>query len=106
MKAKFIIPILICMSLLATSCQQRCVREGRSLYKKYFNHVLQDPSSLKIYSEKYSIQSGGVSVDWDIDYGAKNSFGAMVRDRIEFTTIGEKDMFFKKGGFFTNDDLD
>ena len=27
-------------------------------------------------------------MNWELDYGAKNSYGGMVREQVSFTTIG------------------
>ncbi len=76
--------LLFASILIFCSCENRYVRDGRSMYEAYFDKVLKDPSSLKIYNESYTVD--GVSVKWTIDYGAKNSFGAMDRQTIEFKT--------------------
>ena len=78
---------LLSVLLLFTSCEPSQVRKGRWIYKAYFKHTLKDPSSLVIYKENYTLD-GTCSVIWEIDYGAKNSYGAMVREDIKFTTIG------------------
>ena len=62
--------------------------KGRKAYEDYFRSVLKDPESFKVYNEEYSAD-GGV-VEWKLDYGARNSFGGMVRKQVEFTTIGNE----------------
>lgn len=80
---KFI--FLFLSSLFLLSCEDSAVSSGRKLYEMYFEKTLKDPDSFKIYSEKYT-KDGEFTVEWELDYGAKNSFGAMVRETIEFTT--------------------
>ncbi len=81
----FIISTILC------GCDPKPVREGRELYMLYLEKTFKDPSSIKIYSEKYT--EDGYAVKWKIDVGGKNSYGAMVRETLEFTTIanGYKD---------------
>lgn len=79
---KIFLLLIIC---ILTSCGNDSVSNGRELYKRYFNKVLKDPSSLVIYDEKYHDDGTG-NVTWTIDYGAKNSFGAMDRKTIELYT--------------------
>ena len=76
--------------VLFTSCEPTAVREGRKIYKAYFNHILKDPSSLEVYSEKYTVEDNNFTVHWELDYGARNSYGGMVRDYIKFTTVGSR----------------
>lgn len=80
--------ILLALSTLFCSCEPAAVKNGRKLYKDYFNYILKDPSSLIIYKEDYQVVKE-VGVKWKVDYGAKNSFGAMNRETIEFETIGK-----------------
>lgn len=72
--------------VLLTSCD-KAVSEGRTVYKAYFNHVLKDPDSFKVFSEKYT-KDGEYTVNWELDYGAKNSLGGMVREQVSFETVG------------------
>jgi uncharacterized lipoprotein NlpE involved in copper resistance len=65
------------------------VSSGRSAYKKYFRENLKDPASLVIHEEIFK-KEGGHTINWTVDIGAKNSFGGMVRETYEFTTIGGK----------------
>ena len=78
---------IIALSLLACSCGPQCVREGRSIYKAYFNYVLKDPKSLEIYSEKYTLTEKANYVAWEIDYSVKNSLGGRVRKTLRCTTF-------------------
>ncbi len=73
---------LFCMS----SCDE-AVYKGRKVYKAYFDYTLKDPESFKVYSEKYT-KDGDFTVNWELDYGAKNSLGGMVREKATFTTVG------------------
>ena len=69
---------LFCMS----SCDE-AVYKGRKVYKAYFDYTLKDPESFKVYSEKYT-KDGDFTVNWELDYGAKNSLGGMVREKATF----------------------
>lgn len=53
----------------------------------YFQETLKDPSSFVVYNESFEEESS-VVIKWKVEYGAKNSFGGMVRETVEFTTIG------------------
>ena len=79
--------IITILTLL--SCEPSAVRKGRYAYEKYFKETLLDPRSFKVYSESYEIDTTGVSVHWNVDYGAKNKFGGMVRKDVKFTTVGK-----------------
>lgn len=72
--------------LCASSCDDS-VSRGRQMYKAYFQKTLKDPKSFKVYSEKYIEKDKEGNVKWELDYGAKNSFGGMVRESIEFSTF-------------------
>ena len=86
--------LIFATTLFLTSCgrEPKNVSEGRELYQLYFQKILRDPESLKIYGEKYEVDADGIKVSWTIDYGAKNGYGAMDRATKEFMTIG--DMLF------------
>lgn len=81
--------LLLACGLLFASCAPKEVREGRKIYKAYFEYILKDPSSLEIYREEYEIIEDS-KVHWEINYGAKNSYGGMVRNTIGFTTLGDR----------------
>lgn len=85
---KLIILFLILQALI--SCDSRNVRDGRNAYKEYLSKTLKDPSSLIIHDETFSLPQGseGLEVVFTVDYGAKNSYGAMSRETIVFRTIG------------------
>ena len=83
------------------SCENKYVSSGRVLYKLYFDKVLKDPSSFKVYSEEYTID--GASVNWKLDYGAKNGFGAMDREQVEFST--SPNYIFINGEMYNKEDL-
>lgn len=93
--------LLFAMILTFCSCENRYVSDGRSMYEAYFDKILKDPSSLKIYNESYVVD--GVSVKWVIDYGAKNSFGAMDRQTIEIKT--NPSMLEVNGTLYTREEL-
>lgn len=72
-------------ALLLCACQPQSVTDGRNVWKKYFHKVLTDPESMKIYEEKY-VEIDDHTVQWTLDYGARNGFGAMVRKTVTFKT--------------------
>lgn len=78
--------LLVSLVILLCSCESSAVSRGRRTYEKYFHKVLKDPESFKVYSEKYVEAPDGYEVTWTLDYGAKNSYGAMVRKEVTFTT--------------------
>lgn len=86
--------LIIVSALLLCSCEPSSVRQGRKLYEKYYKSILKDPESFKVYNEKYT-RSGRYEVDWTIDYGARNSYGGMVRKTAHIKTVG--------GSIFVND---
>ena len=79
-----LIPLFFC------SCEPEAVRDGRKIYKSYFKYILKDPSSLVVYHEEYTLLEEDGKVKWEINYGAKNSYGGMVRNTIEFTTYYDR----------------
>ena len=81
---KKILSILF-LSLFLCSCESSSVRGGREFYMLYFEKTFKDPSSIKIYSEKYTEKDGG-KVEWVLDVGGKNSYGGMVRKTYRITT--------------------
>lgn len=86
MKKIITFSILFTLILFLTSCEDHRLRNGREMYMLYLNKTLKDPESLKIYSEKYTFIND-VTVEWVVDYGAKNSFGGMVRNTLECETL-------------------
>ena len=97
--------LIIFATALLTACnsEPKSVVEGRELYQLYFNKTLRDPASFKVYSEKYEISDDGLSVEWTIDYGAKNGYGAMDRATVTVKTIG--DMLFIDNHYISKDRL-
>lgn len=94
--------------LLFCACEPQNVKQGRKIYNKYFHHVLIDPDSFKVYSEKYTVKESKEYnenwVEWSLDYGAKNGYGAMTRKDVKFETY--KDMMIKiDGEVYTSGDL-
>lgn len=71
------------------------------MYEMYFDKYLKDPSSFKVYDEKYTLD--GVRVFWKLDYGAKNGFGAMDRKCVEFET--SPGYIFIDGNSYRKEDL-
>lgn len=82
---KIMVLSMILFALLLTSCDDPVTR-GRQMYKSYFKKILKDPDSFKVYSEKHTDDKEG-TVKWELDYGAKNSLGGMVRENVEFSTF-------------------
>lgn len=72
--------------LCASSCDDPISR-GRQMYKAYFQKTLKDPDSFKVYNEKYTKEDKEGNIKWELDYGAKNSLGGMVRESIVFSTF-------------------
>lgn len=75
------------LALMLCGCEPSSVKEGRELYMMYFEKISKDPSSIKIYSEKYEID--GSTVRWTLDVGGKNSYGGMARKTVKIETIGK-----------------
>ena len=71
---------LLCLTL--TSCEDKTVSKGRKMYELYFEQNLKDPDSFVVYEEAYEKVEG--EVKWHIEYGARNGFGGMVRESIDF----------------------
>lgn len=69
---------IFAMIITLTGCDSPTYR-GRQMYKSYFKKTLKDPESFKVYSEKYTEEDVGKTIIWTIDYGARNSYGGMVR---------------------------
>ena len=84
---KLLLSLLAIMSLALTSCEDSAVANGRKLYQKHFKEVLKDPESFTVYSEQFT-KVDEYTVSWTLDYGAKNSFGGMVRETAKFRTCG------------------
>lgn len=73
--------------LCLCSCEDNAVSRGRTAYKEYFNKTLKDPSSIVIHSEEV-IDIKETTATFVLDVGAKNSYGAMVRQTYTITTNG------------------
>lgn len=82
----FILILITAFAFIGCSTEKKHIREGREMWKAYFKKMLKDPNSLVIYNEEYV--DSGLTVIWDIEYGAKNGFGGMVRERKTFKTVG------------------
>lgn len=78
--------LYLIIALLFISCEDSVISDGRKAYKQYFKNTLKDPESLKIYSETAS-KTGDNTATFIVDYGAKNSFGAYVRETVTFETM-------------------
>lgn len=89
------------------SCDPKVVNDGRIAYKEYLNKNLKDPASLKIYNESYNLPDGenGIVSEFTIDYGATNSYGAMVRDKITFKIVAGKIDEVNGKYYFENTDI-
>ncbi len=79
--------LAIAAVFILCGCEPSDVRQGRELYMLYFEKTFKDPSSIKIYSEKYEID--GSRVYWTLDVGGKNSYGGIVRKTMKIETIGK-----------------
>lgn len=79
--------LILLAAFTLCACQPKSVTDGKRAWTKYFNKVLKDPESFKVYEEKYEVV-GEHNVRWTLDYGAKNSYGAMVRNKVTFYTTG------------------
>lgn len=99
---KKILSIMI-LALALCSCEPSSVKEGRELYMLYFEKTFKDPSSIKIYSEKY--EQDGAKVHWTLDVGGKNSYGGMVRKTMNITTTGRTLLKDDKGHLINRMDL-
>lgn len=89
--------------LLLCSCEPSSVRQGRKLYEKYYQKTLKDPGSFEVYKEQYT-RDGDYKVNWTLDWGAKNSYGAMDRQTDNFTTVGSS--IFINGRGYDQKDLE
>lgn len=79
------IAFLLIAALTLCACQPKAVTDGKRTWTKYFKKVLKDPESFKVYDESYQ-QLNDHTVQWTLDYGAKNSYGAMERRTVTFKT--------------------
>ena len=80
---RLLLILLAAISLAA--CQPESVTRGRKTYQRYFSKVLKDPESFKVYEETVEPLNEH-SARWTLDYGAKNSYGAMERRTVTFKT--------------------
>ena len=80
---RLLLILLAAISLAA--CQPESVTRGRKTYQRYFSKVLTDPESFKVYEETVEPLNEH-SARWTLDYGAKNSYGAMERRTVTFKT--------------------
>lgn len=72
-------------ALLLCACQPQSVTDGKRAWTKFFKKALKDPDSFKVYEERYE-EINDHTVQWTLDYGAKNSYGAMERRTVTFKT--------------------
>lgn len=70
-----------------------CIGCGKSIEEKaidkYYQDVLIDPKSFEIHSLKLKKEEDYLKV-YELDYGAKNGFGAMSRETSIIEIIGDK----------------
>lgn len=81
--------LLIVVVTCLIGCESSSIRDGRKAYKEYFKETLKDPESLKIYKEEI-IYRGELDAKFKVEIGAKNSYGAYVRETYCFHTLGNK----------------
>lgn len=96
--------ILITFTVLLCACEKSEVSNGRKTYKEYFQKTLKDPNSLIIYSEKYEETIYGIT--WTLDVGAKNSYGAMIRNNYVIETIGSQSIIWVKRNYEDLEQID
>lgn len=101
MKKALLLILVATLQIITLSSCDEAVYKGRKVYKAYFDYILKDPKSFKVYNEKYTKE--GATVNWELDYGAKNSLGGMVRKNVSFTTIGTA--IFIDGNHYKLDEL-
>ncbi len=77
--------ILLFTPLLLLSCKN----EQEKAIDTYFAEHLNDPESFKIYSLK-TVEDEGTMKKYILDYGAKNGYGAMTRETVYVTVIGDE----------------
>lgn len=79
--------ILLFTVLLLVSCGNK----DEKAIQEHYKSVLKDPESFQVHSmELLSTEDDGLTKLYKLDYGAKNSFGGMVRDTDRVTIIGDK----------------
>lgn len=76
--------LLIAIIFLFAGCKNNI----DTAIENYFNENLKDPSSLVVYSKKV-VENYSTSRWVRLDYGAKNSFGGMIRETEYFYIIGD-----------------
>lgn len=81
---------------LLVGCEATSIKDGRKAYKKYFDKTLTDPKSLVIYEEK-AYEWGDKEAIFELDYGAKNRLGGMVRKAIKLKTLGDNLLIIEDG---------
>jgi hypothetical protein len=92
--------ILLFVSLIIflASCENSTVRERRKVYIKYFNDLLSDPKSLIIYNEKI-LSDNALITTFEVDYGAKNKVGGMMRN-VRVFEIKENKIYKVDGKYY------
>ena len=78
--------IILVIGLLFMSCEDSAISSGRKGYTEYLKENLKDPESLKIYNEEIQRIADNSTI-FIVDYGAKNSFGGYVRNKIKFEMV-------------------
>ena len=83
--------IILCLvaTLLLTSCKSE-IDKDREIIKDYYQTVLKDPASYQEHSLKLIEKKKEYNKIYELDYGAKNGFGGMVRERVKIEVLGEK----------------
>jgi hypothetical protein len=77
---KHVVFALLLPFLLMAACEPSRIKESRKMYREYIKSTLKDPNSLVFYEEKLikEHKSSG-EIEFRVDYGARNSYGAMAR---------------------------
>lgn len=89
---RWVISLLLGL-LVFTSCETMQVNKHRKLYEKHLKERLKDPESFVVYNETYT--NFGSFIDWEVDYGAKNSFGGNVRTTVKLSTYENGSVYIK-----------
>ena len=77
---KCLLIVALILSVVMLSCESSNIRTARKMYREYIKSTLKDPHSLVYYEETLvNEHRGSGEIEFYVDYGAKNSYGAMAR---------------------------